>query len=332
MNLHGIRKLDATIFIRETAIPVGTTIKEYRCDGLYNVRFNAVGVPASVTITNPHATDPLLIGIAESYSVLQAEYVPVMKVGAGDSQEVLISPGSYFLCWASDVSSADRAIVASTNGAYVDFATTDTIINEAYNYEFDVPSGQTAGFILTFNSPTTGSVTLQLLDSTNAVVDTQVVDVTLGANEITWGNLVDPIAEGSDYVRRITPAGTGLSSLAVDLDLTGGGGGLGPQDITAGNNYVFGPFTVATYWTCPYSGTISNWLGGDSSLHFLLTPEDAGAFTGGNTAYAGNGAFTDTFNVQQQAIAGPWTGTITITAIDLDVTGLTLDLNGEATL
>lgn len=251
-------RYDAVIFVKPSAaVPQGTTIKEYRCDGLYNVRFNAVGNPASVTITNPHATDPLLIGIAETYSVLKDDYVQILKVLAGDSQEVLISPGSYFLCWASDVSSADRAIVASTNGAFVDFSTTDTIISEAYNYEFDVPSGQTSNFILTFNSPTTGTVLLQLLDSTNAVIATQTVDVTLGANSITWSNIDDPIAAGNDYTMRITPSGTGLASLSVDLDLTGGAN-HGPQNIAANGSYTFGPFVVSGGFTFPVNCTCTS--------------------------------------------------------------------------
>jgi hypothetical protein len=259
MSHHFPSMMNAVIFFREAEVPEGTTIKEYRCDGLYNVRFNAVGSPASVTITNPHATDPLLIGIASAYSVLAADYTPLMKVGAGESQEVIVSPGSYFFCWASDVSSADRAIVASTDGAYVSFATTDTIINEAYDYNFDVDAGKTSNFILTFNSPTTGTVTLQLLDSANAVIGTQTVDVALGANSITWSSLESAIPEGADYVMRITPVGTGLSSLSVDLDLTGGGGNLGPQDIADDAFYLFGPVTVPSgkVWPVRLTGTLT---------------------------------------------------------------------------
>jgi len=119
-----------------------------------------------------------------------------------------------------------------------------------------------------------------------------------------------------------------LNATVTEPETPPEGGGHGPQNITAGNSYVFGPFTVATSWNIPLSGTIANDTGGN--LNFALTPVDASTWAGASI-FMSDGAFSFQIGDSQQPIAGPWTGTITVTATGQDVTGLTLDLNGEAT-
>lgn len=119
-----------------------------------------------------------------------------------------------------------------------------------------------------------------------------------------------------------------LNATVTEPEAAPDGAGHGPQDITAGNSYIFGPFTVATSWNPTISGTISNNV--DGSMTFLLTPADADSWTGA-TIYKTDGAFSEALADSQQSIVGPWTGTVTVTMATQDVTGLTLDLNGEAT-
>lgn len=119
-----------------------------------------------------------------------------------------------------------------------------------------------------------------------------------------------------------------LNATVTEPEAAPDGGGHGPQDITAGNSYVFGPFTVATSWNPTISGTISNNV--DGSMTFLLTPADADSWTGA-TIYKTDGAFSELLADTQQSIVGPWTGTVTVTANAQDITALTLALNGEAT-
>ena len=107
-------------------------------------------------------------------------------------------------------------------------------------------------------------------------------------------------------------------------------GPLYASSIAAGTSYVFGPFTIdegdRSFLTV--SGTISNYAFG-SEIKAILDPVPDSNSSIINMNVSGDGAWSTSIADTDAPANGPWTGTMEITATDVDITGVSVDPTTE---